>query len=98
MVANLRWALDPSGTKVRLTFSRPLLPRCNIPLILRNFSSASVISVANVSFQCPLLRLGEKEETRGSFESQRTRSPLILEDLKIDVKLFIGKGHAEIEE
>ena len=93
MVANLRWALDLSGTKVSLTFPRPLLP-----LILRNFSSASVISVANVSFQCPLLRLGEKEETRGSFESQRTRSPLILEDLRIDVKLFIGKGHAEIEE
>ena len=93
----MRWALDPSGTKVSLTFPRPLLPRCNIPLILQNFRSASVISVADVSFQCPLLRLGEKEETRGSFESQRTRSPLILEDLRIDVKLYIGKRHGEIE-
>ena len=54
--------------------------------------------MADVAFQCPLLRLGETEETKGSFESQRSRCPLILEDLRIDVKLFISKGHGEIKE
>ena len=91
--------MDPSsGTGLGLTFPRPLLPRCNGLLFLRNFSSASVIGVADVAFQCPLLRLGETEETRGSFESQSTRSPLLLEDLRINVKLFIGKGPGEIDE
>ena len=54
--------------------------------------------MADVAFQCPLLRLGETEETKGSFESRRSRYPLILEDLRIDIKLFIGKGHGEIKE
>ena len=54
--------------------------------------------MADVAFQCPLLRLGETEETKGSFESRRSRCPLILEDLRIDVKLFISKGHGEIKE
>ena len=65
---------------------------------MQKFSSASVIRVADATFQYPLLRLGETKETRGSFESQRSRSILILEDFRIDVRLFIGKGHGEIEE
>ena len=54
--------------------------------------------MADVAFQCPLLRLGETEETNGSSESQRGRWPLISEDLRIDVELFVGKGHGEIKE
>ena len=54
--------------------------------------------MADVVFQCPLLRLGETDETRGPFESRRSTCPLILEDLKIDAKLFIDKGHGEIKE
>ena len=54
--------------------------------------------MADVAFQCPLLRLGETEKTKGFFESRGSRCPLILEDLRIDVKLFIGKGHGEIKE
>ena len=54
--------------------------------------------MADVAFQYPLLRLGETEETKGTFESQRNRCRLVIEDLRIDVKLFIGKGHGEIEE
>ena len=54
--------------------------------------------MADVAFQCPLLRLGEIEETKRSFESRRSRYPLILEDLRIDVKLFLGKRHGEIKE
>ena len=44
--------------------------------------------MADVAFQCPLLRLGGTEETKGSFES-RSRCPLVLEDLRIDVKLIL---------
>ena len=54
--------------------------------------------MADVAFQCPLLRLGEIEETRGSFESWRSRCPLILEDLRIDVRPFIDKMYGEIKE
>ena len=54
--------------------------------------------MADVIFQCPLLRIGETEETKGFFESRRSRCLLILDDLRIDVKLFIGKGHGEIKE
>ena len=54
--------------------------------------------MADVAFQYPLLRLGEIEETKGSFESQRSTCPLILEDLRIEVKLFIRKGYGEIKE
>ena len=98
MVTSLQWAWDPSsGTGVGLTFPRPLLPRCNGPLTSRKFSSASVIQVADAAFPCPLLRLGETEETRGSSVSRRSRYLLILESFKIAVQLFIGKGHGEIK-
>lgn len=54
--------------------------------------------MADIAFQCPLLKLGETKETRGFFECWKGRCHLILEDLTIDVKSFIGKGHEEIKE
>ena len=54
--------------------------------------------MADVAFQCPLLRLGGTVETRGSFEPRTSRCPLILEDFRIEVRLFIGQGHGETGE
>ena len=52
LVTSLWWAWDlSSGTGIGLTFPRPLLPRCNGPLILQKFSFAFlVIWVAGVAF------------------------------------------------
>ena len=54
--------------------------------------------MTDVNFSRLLLRLGGIEDTRTSFESRRTRVSFILKDLRIDVRLFIGKRHGEIEE
>ena len=37
-------------------------------------------------------------ETKGSWESRKSRGPLIFADLSTDVKLLIGEGHGEAME
>ena len=60
--------------------------------------SDSAERTAPFAFQEPDFRFGLFPDTRGSLESLSSRRPLILHDLKIDVRLFIGKGHGDDEE
>ena len=73
------------------------LPNWVGPLSFLKFSSDSAERTAPFAFQEPDFRFGLFPDTRGSLESLSSRRPLILQDLKIDVRLFIGKGHGDDE-
>lgn len=48
--------------------------------------------------QCNVCGLQELKKTKGSFESQKVRYPLILEELRIEVKFLMAKGQRKIQE
>ena len=58
-------------------------------------SSASAQCTASFTFKEPDLRSGLLQETKGSLQSLKSRRPLMLEDFRIVVRLFRGKGHGE---
>ena len=53
---------------------------------------------ASATFQKPDFRAGLQEETNSSKDSRKRRCPLTFAAFKSEVRLFIDRGHGEIDE
>ena len=60
--------------------------------------SVSHASTASSTCQLPACNFGTQLETDASCECFSSKCPLILEDLRADVKLLTGNGQGEAEE
>ncbi len=61
-------------------------------------NSDSAERTASFTFQLPDFKTGLLAATNGSLESRKSKWPLILQDFKMEVRLFMGKGHGDVDE
>ena len=70
-------------------------------LCLKSFWNSNLLSAvktASATFEKPDFSVGLQEETNSSEDSRKRRCPLTFAAFKTEVRLFIGRGHGEIEE